>query len=220
MPLPPHKFVVKGGCNCGAIRYKISIPEIEHRPLHPSSTSSSTVHLPFIAIDHCNDCRRATGAILPLWICSPISMITSSVILRSTTSLPTEASQRKAGPDDHEPRTAWLPAEEVFTPGPVSSNSFLTFFESSENRRRSFCGRCGTHLAYAALPMPEGWPDMLDIVLGSVDREDLDGEALRPDRQLWWECGIGWVKDLTLRGMEELPRHPDYRIDELVETGA
>jgi hypothetical protein len=32
--------------------------------------------------------------------------------------------------------------------------------------------------------MPEGWPDMLDILLGTVDREDLDGLALAPERNV------------------------------------
>lgn len=214
MPLPPHKLVINGGCNCGAIRYKVSIPEIERRFLHPSSSSSDPVQLPFIAIDHCNDCRRALGATLPLWLCAPISMITSSVVLRSQASLPADASERKDAVS--EPRSSWLPAEDVFTPGSVSNDSYLTFFESSENRRRSFCGRCGTNLTYAALPMPEGWPDMLDIVLGTADREDLDSKALQPERQLWWDYGIGWIKDMTVQGFSSLPKHPDYRVNEIV----
>lgn len=65
--------------------------------------------------------------------------------------------------------------------------------------------------------MPEGWPDMLDIVLGTVDREDLSKEDLRLDRQLWWDYGIGWVRDLVTHGTSEIPRHPDYRVDVLVE---
>jgi hypothetical protein len=207
MPLPPHKLTIKGGCNCGAIKYEVSIPEIPQRPLHPSSSASDTVRLPFIATDHCNDCRRALGTTLPMWICSPISMVTASVVLRSKASLPADASKRNTGIS--EPRTPWLPAHSIFTPGPISSDSFLTFFESSENRRRSFCGRCGTNISYAALPMPEGWPDMLDIVLGTVERGDLSGEALRPERQLWWDYGIGWVKELTVRGVGGVPRHPD-----------
>ncbi|EPE27056.1 Mss4-like protein [Glarea lozoyensis ATCC 20868] len=216
MPLPPHKLTIRGGCNCGAIKYEISIPEIAQRPLHPSSSATDILCLPFIATDHCNDCRSALGTILPMWICSPISMIKASVVLRSKASLPSEASKRKNEID--EPRTPYLPAHNIFTPGSISEDSFLMFFESSENRRRSFCGRCGTNISYAALPMPEGWPDMLDIVLGTVDREDLSGEALKPERQLWWDCGIEWIKDMSVQGVGEVPRHPDYKVD-VVDEG-
>jgi hypothetical protein len=75
-------------------------------------------------------------------------MVTSSVILRSEASLPADASRRTK--ESNEPSSVWLAAEDVFTPGTISNDSFLTFFESSENRRRSFCGRCGTNLTYAA----------------------------------------------------------------------
>jgi hypothetical protein len=217
MPLPPTELVVNGGCTCGAIKYKISIPDIEHRQLHPSSSSSSPVHLPFIAIDHCNDCRSALGTLLPAWICTPVTTVTASVVLRSQATLSADASKRKEYPDEQ--RSSRLPATDVFTPGPISDDSFLTFFESSENRRRSFCGRCGTNLSYAAFPMPEGWPDMLDIVLGTVDREDLEKDALKPERQLWWDYGIDWVKKLTIEGLEALPKHPDYRVDHVVGGG-
>jgi hypothetical protein len=64
--------------------------------------------------------------------------------------------------------------------------------------------------------MPEGWPDMLDIVLGTADREDLDSKALQPERQLWWDYGIGWIKDMTVQGFSSLPKHPDYRVNEIV----
>jgi hypothetical protein len=216
MPLPSHSLVVNGGCNCGAIRYKVSIPEIEKRPLHPSSTSSSEAHLPFVVIDHCNDCRRAIGGILPLWICSPIHMVTSSVVLRSTASLPADPSKRKDSSVQAEARTAWLLAADVFTPGPTSNDTFLTSFDSSEGRRRFFCGRCGTNLAYVAFPMPEGWPDMLDIILGTICREDLEGDALQPERQLWWDCGIDWIQKMATQGVGSLPKHPSYNVDTII----
>lgn len=56
-----------------------------------------------------------------------------------------------------EERTEWLSGEEVFREGNVSKDSYLSFYWSSANRRRGFCGRCGTSVSYAALPMPEGW---------------------------------------------------------------
>ena len=216
MPLPDSPLVVNGDCNCGAIRYKIQIPELQSRPLHPSSDDSSgPLQPPMVAIDHCNDCRRATGAFLPLWILTPISMVTASLVLRSTGSLDPDASKRKAGATEQ--RGAWLPAKTVFEPGPTSADSFLTFYESSEGRRRTFCGRCGTSLAYAIFPMLEGWPDMLDIVLGTIDRQDLENDGLAPERHLWWECGIPWVQRLSDGGAEALPKYPIYKINEFVE---
>ena len=61
---------------------------------------------------------------------------------------------------------------------------------------------------------------MLDVVLGSVDREDLEREALRPERQLWWDLGTPWVQKLSLEGVSHLPKHPDYKVDEVVDGDA
>ena len=57
---------------------------------------------------------------------------------------------------------------------------------------------------------------MLDVVLGTIDREDLDSEAMAPERHLWWDFGMGWAKRLTKQGMGSLPRHKNYRVNELV----
>jgi len=143
-------------------------------------------------------------------------MITASVVVKSKAVATTRNVNIKGG--DDEERTEWLPAEQIFTPSEISEDSFLTFYQSSENRRRSFCGRCGTSVSYAALPMPEGWPDMLDIVMGTVDRGDLEGEALRPERMLWWDYGVGWIKDLSMKGMGEVPRHGNHMVNEVVKS--
>jgi len=66
--------------------------------------------------------------------------------------------------------------------------------------------------------MPEGWPDMLDIVLGTIDREDLSSETMQPERQIWWDYGIDWIKDMSAKGNGSLPIHPDYRVDQTVQT--
>lgn len=213
MPLPKDAFVINGGCGCGAVRYKLSIPELSQRPLHPYSQKSGrgeAVRLPMTCVDHCNDCRRATGNLLPLWICVPVAFVTASVIRRSSANPDTDPVKRKTAPA--EPRGPWAPAKEIFMPGPASSDSFLGFYHSSERRTRSFCGRCGTYLAYSINPMPKGWPDMLDILLGTVDREDLDGHALAPERQLWWDCGIDWVQKLATEGAGGLPIHSDVDV--------
>ncbi|KAL7954528.1 hypothetical protein V8C34DRAFT_294143 [Trichoderma compactum] len=34
MPLPHEPITIHGGCNCGAVRYRINVPSFEQRPLH------------------------------------------------------------------------------------------------------------------------------------------------------------------------------------------
>jgi hypothetical protein len=58
---------------------------------------------------------------------------------------------------------------------------------------------------------------MLDITLGSVDRRYLDSDALVPERHLWWDYGIDWIRRLAAKGYGELPIHPNYRIAETVD---
>ena len=88
MPMPKSAFTVSGGCNCRAVRYTISIPDSDFRVVvtttapfePPSELDSIQLTLPFAAIDYCNDCRSATGAIMPMWLCVPASMITATCL--------------------------------------------------------------------------------------------------------------------------------------------
>ena len=144
-------------------------------------------------------------------------MVAASLVARSKASLNPDASKRKYNAGITEQHGDWMPAADIFEPGPASADSFLTFYESSEGRRRSFCGRCGTNLAYTIFPILEGWPVILDIVLGTIDRQDLEDEALAPERQLWWKSGIPWVQQLSVGGYAMAPKHPVYKINEFVE---
>jgi hypothetical protein len=99
-------------------------------------------------------------------------------------------------------------AEEAFRPMRSADDSFLTAFVTSEARTRYFCGRCGTSIAYRVNPMPDGWLEMLDVVMGTIDREDLELDAMIPERGLWLDCGIGWVKRLAREGLGDIPQHP------------
>jgi hypothetical protein len=157
-----------------------------------------------VATDHYNDCRRATGDVLLVWFCTPTEFVSASILLYS--------SEMKG--DKEGERSPWVRAAEIFVPR--GKESWLRFYESSPGRRRSFCGRCGTNLSFVPFPVPEGWPDRLDFVLGSVDRVCLEGNALRPERQLWWDYGIEWVKEMTVKGVGELPRRPDYKVNGFV----
>ena len=64
--------------------------------------------------------------------------------------------------------------------------------------------------------MPEGWPEMLDILMGTIDREDLEREELRVERHVWWDKGIGWIRDLFSGGDGGMPKHPLVRLTDVV----
>ncbi|KAF2648431.1 hypothetical protein K491DRAFT_612767 [Lophiostoma macrostomum CBS 122681] len=213
MPLPNHALRIEGGCNCLAVRYSVKIPELAKRPIHPLAPTKAPVPLPFLVLDHCNDCRRATGSLLPAWLCAPIDMASVSLVHASSATLARNAIDRKNQAEEQ--RGAWEPALDVFTSTPSASDHFLKSYESSNERWRWFCSRCGTNIAYTAV-MPEGFPNMLDIAMGSVDRCHLETSALIPERHLWWDYGINWVQRLSAEGFGSIPIHPDYRIAELV----
>lgn len=55
---------------------------------------------------------------------------------------------------------------------------------------------------------------MLDVVLGSLDKESLETPGVRPDRHFYWRYGVEWVQNLVAEGDgsirgEPLPRHPE-----------
>ena len=186
MPLPPEAFTVHGSCNCRPVRYRVDIPGITERPLHPWSNES--VHLPFIVFCHCNDCRRATASLTMTGFCAPIDMVSVSILPRSSP-LPPLTAVRVEPPDDNTERL-WIPAVEVFAPSTAPSDSFLATYKSSEAVNRTFCARCGTPLTYSRYPVREPWPDKLDMYLGTVDRQDLEREYMAPDRHVWWNYRI------------------------------
>lgn len=177
--------------------------------------------LPMIALDHCNDCRIAIGSLINAWICCPSAFITASLTPRSQSPGP---NTKEVGTDQtkgDDSRT-WLPGIPVLAEGAEeNADSWLMFYESSKNRSRGFCGRCGTSLFYrnTSSDAPKTWPDMIDVVLATADRSILESEALKPERQIWWDCGIGWVRDLVADGQacEELPKHPIWKMNEVVE---
>ncbi|MCJ1300984.1 hypothetical protein MMC08_003783 [Hypocenomyce scalaris] len=215
MPLPDTPLTIHGGCNCRAIRYEINIPALSVRPLHPFSHAS--VHIPFIAICHCNDCRRATGALTMAAICNPTEFVRISLLPRSSP-LPPLGKTRVEPPNDDAERE-WIPAQEVFQPSDVLKaplDSFIASYKPSEGVTRTFCARCGTNVTYSRYPMPEGWPEMLDILMGTIDREDLENGQLRPERHVWWDKGIDWVKKLFSEGDEGMPKHPLARLTDTV----
>ncbi|KAF7858835.1 hypothetical protein EAF04_008877 [Stromatinia cepivora] len=108
----------------------------------------------------------------------------------------------------------WHPTTKLFYPNPESDSYHLKFFKSSDRSTRSFCGRCGTNLTYSINPKPsEEWPDLFDVVLGTIRREDLEGQWMMSDRHCWVSKGIPWVGRLT-NGIKEMPRHETFRLND------
>ena len=102
------RLTITGGCNCRSIVYRIAIPPLEERPLHPNcdpNSGLSPIHQPYIFADHCNDCRRATGSIVPACISGPLDYVSVSLHVA------TEGTQSK----QEEVKQAWHPARQVFT---------------------------------------------------------------------------------------------------------
>ena len=216
MPLPDHPFTVNGGCNCRAIRYKITVPAHEDRPLNrycdPSALSEKE-RFPAVLIDHCNDCRRATAALLPVWIAVPMTFIEFSCSVEASIDCAPK----------NEPQPDWISGNELLQDGPKSGKgTALRLYNSSPGKYRGFCGNCGTMLMYKSFKFPESWPDMMDILLGTVDREDLERDWMKPTRELWWDKGIPWIQELVREGTgkEDMPRHPLWKINEPVVIGA
>jgi len=204
MSIPEHSFTINGGCNCGSVRYKVNVPAFSDRPLLPycdDHALSEKERIPAVLIDHCNDCRRATGAMLPVWLVCLISFV--DISLDST----------------------WSPAKQILKKEDLvieKKNAPLKFYRSSENRYRGFCENCGTMICYRGTGgLPESWPDMVDILLGTVDREDLEKGWLKPQREIWWDMGIPWVRDLVRGGTQKegLSRHPLWKVNYHVPPG-
>ena len=203
MPLPTHALTIEGGCNCRSIRYRLSLPALSDRPFHPRTDPSSAldpVRLPYTFTDHCNDCRVAVGAVLPAWITVHVDTVTATLLPPSTLDRPNAASRKR---DTSEQTIGRQKGREVFagppqedtsaenSKAPEGGGTTVRFYESSDGVWRSFCGRCGTPLTYWHRELP----DVMDFLLGTVDREILDSEDLRPERHMWWGKGIKWVKE-------------------------
>jgi len=213
MALPDTSLTVSGGCNCRAIRYRINIPALAERPIHPWSNNS--VQLPFIVVCHCNDCRAATGALTLAGVCNAIDFVTVSLLPRSSTLLPLQAKRVESEIDDAE--RIWVQASEVFAPSTPPVDSFRPSYQTSEGVTRTFCARCGTNLTYTRWPVPPGWPDIMDVLLGTVDRGDLETDTLAAERHVWWAKGIGWIQDLFTGVNGALPKHASAKLTETVD---
>jgi len=80
----------------------------------------------------------------------------------------------------------------------------------NEHSNRTFCGRCGTHLTFHFTGEPRemskraGWGRILDIPVGTLDKESVEMEGFKPSYQGWIDDGIPWVKRLLKEGEKSL----------------
>lgn len=216
MPLPSEATTITGGCSCGVIRYRVAIPESSHRPPMPFAPPESGLQMPFVATCHCNDCRRATGSALPIALLQvPSPMITVSILPyeASESNVTTgrildvlDEQYDRAKADAARP--PYLPAMDVLRAVDGSgrttdgSSTWLRFFHSfacGPGFSRSFCGRCGTQVCFHfnispdfcyGGKLPDGWSDMFDLNLGTVDREFLEKDWLVPDSEVNFKHGV------------------------------
>jgi hypothetical protein len=145
---------------------------------------------------------------------------------------PTTESEVVASDKDRPP---YVPAVDVLTPGVEGSkNTWLHFFHSfmcNEHLSRSFCGRCGSPVSVHYRPtkefmgpmfvQPEGWTDVVDIFLGSVDKHILNKEDwLEVRHEVNLECAVDWAKKRMLSGsVPGTTFHKEFVIGEKVERG-
>jgi hypothetical protein len=232
--LPTTPLELTGGCFCSAIKYTISIPSLTDRPLvpgavdtpllehathtdhssrQPSSNSSAPTRLPLIPLDHCSVCRRILGAIVQCWLICAETWVKWDLLHKPTSTSPSE-----------ETRSTFSTDEVVH-----SDTHYLSAFQSTPDDgtngcvTRTFCSRCGTTLTFAfksskgatsrslsAIAVGKGevgkaFPALVNVTVGSLDDASL--EKVRPDRQGWWDYGVGWIKELLSRGDGGLIRH-------------
>ena len=194
MPIPDTPFKVHGGCGCGSIRYTVNIPDKKDRPVQSAANEEKSWEegrYPSLEADHCNDCRRVTGALINFWFIFPRDWAT--LTLKPSSSSDSED----------------VPATvlEDLSKGKEASST-LGIWKSSEHVYRGFCRNCGTNLTYMyAGPLSNG-QRTLDIQLGSVDREDVEKFDLSVQRHSWWEAGYEWSREWFRKGDGKLPRHP------------
>lgn len=181
MPFSKQAVTTQGGSNCCAIRYRASVPPFEDRPVNPYRTPDADVgdaRVPFVVINHCNDCRRATSTLMPAALVTTIAM--TSVSLLPKNSLATAANSPKASVSDDE--RVWVPIASITRDdvGDVLEGTTLGNYLSSQERNRWFCTRCGTPIASSISngAVPKDWnrPKMFDIWAGTVDRTHLEKE--------------------------------------------
>ncbi|KAG4430312.1 hypothetical protein IFR05_014202 [Cadophora sp. M221] len=203
--LPETAFELKGGCFCSSIRYAISVPELEARPKIGSipeieifPPNKVTERMPMITLDHCTSCRRIPGCIVESWFICQQSWVQFTLQPRNGPAV---------SPDELIKPTMM---EYLMPNKTIQEKTYLTYFSSSEESNRTFCGKCGTHLTFYNSGAPgklatEGkWGPYFDVASGTIDREFLEMEGFKPSRRVWDDDGVQWVTKLFKEGESSL----------------
>ncbi|KFH42347.1 hypothetical protein ACRE_069180 [Hapsidospora chrysogenum ATCC 11550] len=254
MPLPSQPLILTGGCSCGAIRYRIAVPESSSRPPVPFFPDGHDP-MPNPVSCHCNDCRRATASLLPvIFLQCPAPMVTVSVLEESPDEQGNGQQQHGGrfvdvlaeGYDQvatDAKRPPYLPAVDVLRASSTSTSTgtqdnaakktWLRFYHStscSPTASRTFCGRCGTQVAFhmALEPwhctsgkLPDSFSDIIDINGGTFDRDVLDQEGwLDPGVEVNFRSGTALGKKVaaSAKGMGHVPKMYGFVAAEGVAT--
>lgn len=225
--LPPEPVTFAGGCHCKAIRYKISIPALEDRPQIPGIPDTQILDttedgknikrkvptaIPCVVIDHCGMCRHASGAPLQFWF----------IILARWTEWTLEARDTEDKSEEHPDGVKVFDSEEVMKQpflslssadvcGPntdmkIFESTYISQYTSSPELTRIFCSRCGTNLAFNSSNYVIEGDSVIDVAVGSLDDESLT--RIHPERHMWWDSGIDWVKQLFRPDTRVCMKHP------------
>ncbi|RDW62524.1 hypothetical protein BP5796_10826 [Coleophoma crateriformis] len=212
--LPETPFTLHGGCNCKALRYTFPVPALASRPIVvPASADAGhgDIRLPMFNVDHCNDCRRASGSLTNFWMVAPRSDLSFQCLLR----------------DGGEERIQ-LSGDELLFPSPASEKTFIVHYKSSHNDTfgadciRAFCGRCGTMMSTGYFPWQLPIVAACSVQMGTLDREDLEKDGVRLERHLCCENGIDWVVKMVSEGDKglqtsaNLPKHPSWNMSDVM----
>jgi hypothetical protein len=133
-------------------------------------------HKAWGSLDACNSCRIAAGSEVTNWTYALLKHISF------------------AGPDPQgfPENTAQLKAAVGAKEGEARDPRFgtITFYASSPDVQRYFCGRCSATLFYAV----DDRPDMVDVAVGLLDSPD----GARAESAISWSFGgeMGWRQDM------------------------
>jgi len=87
MPFPSEPLVLRGGCNCTAVRWRMSLPDASKRvanPYHTPGTNIGDLRLPTAVICHCDSCRRAMGSLGAYGFTSDMALLELSILSRTS----------------------------------------------------------------------------------------------------------------------------------------
>ncbi|KAH8646288.1 hypothetical protein BX600DRAFT_444091 [Xylariales sp. PMI_506] len=215
MPFPSEPITLRGGCQCGAVRWRMALPERSERARHVYFTPGSEaadVRLPSAVVCHCDSCRLAVGSIGAYGLTTDMATLELSVLPRTT--IPNTSNRS----DETRP-APYISSLELIDEKDTAdiSGLWLAHYESSPGRNRWFCGRCGSQLgmsaAKAALPPMFLSPRIMNLWGASMDRDLLEKEWARPDHIMQCATAIPWVRRYVQGGAKEAEEHPFIFLD-------